>query len=54
MYAMEYYLAVKNAFESDLMKWMNLEAIAQSEVKSERERQILYINACVWNLEKWY
>ena len=22
--------------------------------KSERERQILYINACVWNLERWY
>ena len=22
--------------------------------KSERKRQILYINACVWNLEKWY
>jgi len=21
--------------------------------KSERKRQILYINACVWNLEKW-
>ena len=37
MYAMEYYLAVKNAFESDLMKWMNLEAIAQSEV-SQKEK----------------
>ena len=22
--------------------------------KSEREKQILYINACMWNLEKWY
>ena len=22
--------------------------------KSERERQILYINACIWNLERWY
>ena len=22
--------------------------------KSERERQILYINTCAWNLEKWY
>ena len=22
--------------------------------KSERERQILYINAHTWNLEKWY
>ena len=23
-------------------------------VKSERERQILYINAYIWNLERWY
>ena len=23
-------------------------------VKSEREKQISYINACMWNLEKWY
>ena len=22
--------------------------------KSERERQMLYINTCVWNLERWY
>ena len=22
--------------------------------KSEREKQISYINACMWNLEKWY
>ena len=21
---------------------------------SERERQILYINTCIWNLERWY
>ena len=26
------------AFESVLMRWMNLESIIQSEVKSERER----------------
>ena len=29
------------------MRWMNLEPIIQSEVKSERERQILYINTAV-------
>ena len=23
-------------------------------VKSEREKQILYINTYMWNLEKWY
>ena len=22
--------------------------------KSERERQILHINTCIWNLERWY
>ena len=22
--------------------------------KSKRERQILYINTCTWNLERWY
>ena len=45
---MEYYLAIKkNTFESILMRWMNLEPIIQSEVKSERERQILYINTAV-------
>ena len=33
------------------MRWMNLEPIKQ---KSERERQILHINAYVWNLERQY
>ena len=36
---MEYYQAIKrNTFESVLMRWMSLEPIIQSEVKSERER----------------
>ena len=36
LYTMEYYSAIKrNAFESVLMRWMNLEPII---VKSERER----------------
>ena len=54
---MEYYSAIKgNTFESVLMRWMNLEPIIQSEVrsKSERERQMLYINAYIWNLERRY
>ena len=39
IYTMEYYSVIKrNAFESVLMRWMNLEPIIQSEVKSERER----------------
>ena len=55
IYTMEYYLVIKrNTFESILMKWMNLEPIIHSEVKSEREKQISYINTHIWNLERWY
>ena len=31
--------------------WMNLESYT---VKSEKEKQIPYVNAYMWNLEKWY
>ena len=49
---MRYYSAIKrNTFESVPMRWMNLEPIIQSEV---RKRQISYINAYIWNLERWY
>ena len=38
IYMMEYYSAIKrNAFESVLMRWMNLEPIIQSEV-SQKEK----------------
>ena len=38
IYTMEYYSAIKrNAFESALMRWMNLEPITQSEV-SQKEK----------------
>ena len=38
IYIMEYYSAIKrNAFESVLMRWMNLEPIIQSEV-SQKEK----------------
>ena len=51
IYTMEYYSAIKkNAFESVLMRWMKLEPIIQSEVKSEREIPIQY--AYIWNLER--
>ena len=43
----------RNTFESVLMKWMNLEPIMHSEVKSEREKPIPYINTHIWNLERW-
>ena len=48
----EHYSAIKrNAFESVLMRWMNLEPIIQSEV-SQKEKKKSYINAYTWNLEK--
>ena len=54
IYTVEYYSAItRNAFESVLMRCMNLEPIIQRS-KSERERQILYINAYIWNLEIRY
>ena len=38
IYTMKYYSAIKrNAFESVLMRWMNLESIIQSEV-SQKEK----------------
>ena len=38
IYTMEYYSAIKtNAFESVLVRWMNLEPIIQSEV-SQKEK----------------
>ena len=43
MDTVEYYPAIKrNAFESVLMRWINLEPIAQSEVSNkEKEKYIL-------------
>ena len=44
---MEYYSAIKkNAFESVLMRWMNLEPIIQSEVSQKENHQysvLMYI-----------
>ena len=42
IYTMEYYSAITtNAFESVLVKWMNLELIIQSEVR-KRKMNIVY------------
>ena len=43
LFTIEYYLAIKrNAFESVLMRWMNLEPIIQSEVsQKEKNKHIL-------------
>ena len=55
IYIKDYYSAIKrNEIGSFVETWMDLETVIQSEVMSEREKQISYINACMWNLEKWY
>ena len=53
IYTVEFYSAIKkNAFESVLMRWMKLEPIIQNEV-SQKEKHLQYINAYIWNLERW-
>ena len=53
IYTMEYYSAIKrNEIESFVETWMDLKTVMPSEV-SQKEK-ISYINACMWNLEKWY
>ena len=43
IYTMEYYSAIKNnAFESVLMRWMNLEPIIQGEVSQKEKENIMY------------
>ena len=52
IYTMEYYSAIKqNEIVSFAETWMDLETESS---KSEREKQILYINVYLWTLEKWY
>ena len=36
------------------MRWINLEPIIQSEIRQKEKKQILCINAGIWNPEKWY
>ena len=46
IYTMEYYSAIeRNAFESVLIRWMNLEPIIQSEVCQKEKDQISHMNA---------
>ena len=50
---MEYCSAMKrNEIELFVVRWMDLESVIQSESKSEREKQIPYANAYMWNLKK--
>ena len=53
IYAMEYYSAIKaNKAESFVEMWIDLEFVIRSKVSTEREKQIMYINVHMWNLEK--
>ena len=55
IYTMEYYSAIKgNETELFVVRWMDLETVIESEIKSQREKQIPYANTYIWNLEKWY
>ena len=52
IYIMEYYSAIKrNAFESALMRWMNLEPIIQSEV-NQKEKDKYRILMCLYGIWK--
>ena len=54
IYTVEYYSAIqRNETGSFVETWMDLETVIHSEVNSEREKQILYANTYIWNLEKW-
>ena len=53
IYTIEYYSDIKkNAFVSALMRWIQLEPITEWS-KSEGKTPIQYINAYIWNLERW-
>ena len=52
IYTIEYYSSIKrNAFESVLMRWMNLEPIIQSEV-SQKERDKYRILMHIYRIYK--
>ena len=53
IYTMEYYSAMeRNASESVLMRWMNLEPIIQREVSQKNKCYVLM--HIIWNLERQY
>ena len=55
VYSGLYYSAIKrNDIGSFVETWMDLESVIQSEVSQKDKKQISYVNAYVWNLEKWY
>ena len=61
IYTMEYYLAIKrNASESVLMRWMNLEPNIQSEVSQKKKEKGKYrslthiLSPCLFNFYAEY
>ena len=51
---MEYYSAIKmKNIGSFVEAWIELVSVIQSEVSQKEPKQILYMNAYMWNLEKW-
>ena len=54
VYTMEYYSAIEgNEIGSFGEMRLEPEPIVQTEDKSERKRQISYINPYMWDLERW-
>ena len=52
---MQYYPDLKtNAFESVLMRWMNLEPIMQIEVSQKEKDKYCILTQSIRNLEKCY
>ena len=52
IYAMEYYSATKrNAFESVLVRWLNLEPVKQSE-ESQKEKNKFGVLSYVYGVQK--
>ena len=51
IYTMEYYSAIKNAFDSVLMRWMKLETFIQSEA-SQKERYQYNILMHIYGIQK--
>ena len=50
---MDYYSAIKrNEIDLFVVRWMDLESVIQSEVKSAKQKQIPYANTYIWNLKK--
>ena len=48
---MEYYSAIKrNAFESVLLRWMNLEPILQSEVSQKDKDNNIYLLTHIYGI----